>query len=200
MFNCHHCQKICKNKNSLSNHERLCPSNPARLYVSHTQGKTAWNKGKTKLTDERVAKYATSLLGRIPVGRAAWTSKQKSDAAKKQGFGGYQERSGRSKKFEVIDSFGNKTVLQSTYELRCSEILTELNINWLRPKYLSYNGKKYFADFYLPEFDIYLDPKNKYKAIQDAEKIACVCEQNNVRVYVLTEDMLTHDYIKDITS
>lgn len=200
MFYCHYCQRYCKNKNSLSAHERLCPYNPSRRYVSHTLGKTAWNKGKTKSTDDRVAKYANSLVGRAPAGRATWSSKQKSDAAKKQGFGGYQEKSGRSKKFEVIDSFGNRTVLQSTYELRCSEILNELKIKWLRPKSLVYNGKKYFADFYLPDFGIYLDPKNSYKAVQDAEKIACVCEQNNVKVYVLTEHMLTTEYIKNIVS
>ena len=54
---CKYCGKICKNENSHRNHERLCPKNPSRNYVSHTLGKPAWNKGLTKESDERVAKY-----------------------------------------------------------------------------------------------------------------------------------------------
>ena len=53
---CKFCGKVCKNANSLRNHERLCPNNPERKYVSHTLGHTAWNKGKTADTDERIQK------------------------------------------------------------------------------------------------------------------------------------------------
>jgi len=35
---CKFCGKLCKNKNSLSNHERTCPQNKDRIYVSHTLG------------------------------------------------------------------------------------------------------------------------------------------------------------------
>lgn len=48
-----------------------------------------------------------------------------------------------------------------------------------------YSGKKYFADFYLPEYDVYLDPKNEYKAKIDKDKISEVMTQNNVKVYVI---------------
>ncbi|MBR0342333.1 MAG: hypothetical protein IJH64_08835, partial [Oscillospiraceae bacterium] len=58
---CKFCGKVCKNQNSLRNHERLCPSNPERNYVSHTLGKTAWNKGLTKETDPRVKKNSESV-------------------------------------------------------------------------------------------------------------------------------------------
>ena len=60
-FICKFCGKACKNANSLRNHERLCPSNPDRKYVSHTLGKTAWNKGLTKETDLRVKKNGESV-------------------------------------------------------------------------------------------------------------------------------------------
>jgi len=58
---CRFCGKACKNANSLRNHERLCPSNQDRKYVSHTLGKTAWNKGLTKETDLRVKKNGESV-------------------------------------------------------------------------------------------------------------------------------------------
>jgi very-short-patch-repair endonuclease len=61
MLICKHCESERKNLNSLRNHERTCPSNKDRIYVSHTQGKTAWNKGLSKETDSRVAQYSKTL-------------------------------------------------------------------------------------------------------------------------------------------
>ena len=115
--------------------------------------------------------------------------------AKERGFGGYQENAGRSKKFKVVDSFGKETTLQSTYELECFNILTELNIKWNRPKALKYDNRNYFADFYLTDYDIYLDPKNSWKAKLDEEKINKVIVQNNVKVYVLLKEQITKEYI-----
>lgn len=199
---CKFCNKECKNDNSHRNHERLCPLNPNRKYTSYTlsaNGHVAWNKGKTAKTDERVAKNAEKIRQtkkNMPAtGCGAWTSEQRSENAKKHKTGGYRENAGRSKKFRVLDSYGKETVLQSTYELKCSEILNELSIRWLRPKALKYNERNYFADFYLPDFDIWLDPKNDYKAKQDQEKIKKVIEQNNVKLYVLLKENLTKEFI-----
>lgn len=58
---CSYCQKTCKNRTSHSAHERLCPNNPTRNYVSYRKGKPAWNKGLTKETDERVLKNSLSV-------------------------------------------------------------------------------------------------------------------------------------------
>lgn len=55
MFNCSFCQKPCKNANSFRNHERTCPKNPNRNYVSYTKGKPAWNKGITKKNNPELA-------------------------------------------------------------------------------------------------------------------------------------------------
>lgn len=67
-FICKFCGKPCKNANSLRNHERLCKENPSRdehslKVLSENRNNwnachTAWNKGKTKEADARVAKYA----------------------------------------------------------------------------------------------------------------------------------------------
>lgn len=61
VFICKFCGKQCKNPNSLRNHERLCPNNKDRIYTSYTIGHTAWNKGKTKETDERLLKAGKTL-------------------------------------------------------------------------------------------------------------------------------------------
>lgn len=63
-LNCQFCGKECKNKNSLCNHERLCCLNPnmdisyieiARNALSN-KNLSAWNKGLTKETDDRIKK------------------------------------------------------------------------------------------------------------------------------------------------
>ena len=45
---CKYCGKLCKNKNSLAQHECRCDKNPNRIVTK------AWNKGATKETDSRV--------------------------------------------------------------------------------------------------------------------------------------------------
>lgn len=70
------------------------------------------------------------------------------------------------------------------------------NITWIRPKYLKYGeNKKYYADFYLVDYNVYLDPKNSFLIIKDADKIAQVQKENNVRVLILTKLQLTWDKI-----
>lgn len=193
MFICNFCGKECKNDNSYRNHERLCPSNKDRNYVSHTAGKPAWNKGM-------VGDPRCSRMGVIGKPHTDETKQNLSRLAKERGLGGYRENAGRSKKFKVIDSFGKETVLQSTYELACFNILTELNIKWIRPKALKYNGRNYFADFYLLDYDIYLDPKNNWKAKSDNEKINKVRSQNNVKVFVLLKEQITTEHIRHLCS
>ena len=45
---CKYCGKLCKNKNSLAQHECRCDKNPNKIATK------AWNKGVTKETDSRV--------------------------------------------------------------------------------------------------------------------------------------------------
>lgn len=168
-------------------------------------GKIPWNKGLSKETDSRISQQSKTLSNRYrnkeikSVGCCAWSKEQRSSESKKQQFGGYRPNSGRSKKFISQDSYGSQVVLQSTFELKCSIILNELKIKWIRPKSIKYdNNKRYFPDFYLVDYNIYLDPKNSYKAIQDKEKIEKVQSQNNIKVYVLLEENITKEFIANV--
>lgn len=160
------------------------------------RGGEAWNKSLTKETDSRIKSPKKSLGKCLDPIKEQQRRLTISKTQKINGIsGGYRENAGRSKKFKVYDAFGKAVTLQSTYELNCSEILAELGINWLRPKYLRYDNKKYFADFYLPDYNIWLDTKNDYLAKLDAEKIKKVREQNEIKLTVLLEHQITKDYI-----
>jgi transcriptional regulator with XRE-family HTH domain len=112
--------------------------------------------------------------------------------------GGYRAKAGRSNKYYVKDSFGNEVCLQSSYEKRTAEILDDLDIKWIRPKYLKYDNKKYFPDFYLIDKNIYLDPKNDFLAVKDEEKIKKVREQNGVSVLILKDEQINKAFIKTL--
>jgi hypothetical protein len=71
---------------------------------------------------------------------------------------------------------GTQVQLDSSWEEKLAVRLDELNISWIRPESIIWEdveGKKhnYFPDFYLPDYDIYLDPKNSIAYKSQIEKI-----------------------------
>lgn len=198
---CEICNKRFKGLRGLKSHKTQMHSGiKDTQHRGRPQGFGAWNKGLTKETDKRI-KSPENCLGicldpiKEKQRRLSISKTQKINGVS----GGYRENAGRSKKFKVYDSFGKQTTLQSTFELNCSEILAELGINWIRPKAVKYDKtRNYFADFYLPDYDIWLDPKNDYKAKLDEEKIRKVREQNGIILYILLEYQITKSYISSI--
>lgn len=60
--------------------------------------------------------------------------------------------------------------------------MTEQNIKWERPvsiPWMDSTGKKhrYYPDFYLPDHDLYLDPKNPHVMARDKEKLQMVSQE-----------------------
>ena len=165
-----------------------------------------WNKGLTTETNDKVWQAANSLKksyreGRKTVtGSAGWDKKIKSKNAKTQGFGGYNEKAGRSIGEYIADSYGKITYLQSSFELQVAHSLNEHNIKWLRPNYFCYTmgdgERKYYPDFYLPDYDVYLDPKNDYLIQKDFTKIKSVRDQNNVNILIIGKEQLRWDDIQ----
>ena len=98
--------------------------------------------------------------------------------------------------------FAGKVWLESSYEYKVAKDLDDNNIKWVRPSFLFYElknvKKKYYPDFFLEDYNVYLDPKNDYLITQDFEKIECVMKQNNVRVLVLTKFQLSWNIIHSL--
>lgn len=97
---CKFCNKECVNANSHRNHERLCPMNPDRNYISHTLGIKPWNKGLTKETNERVAKFGKTHSEKYSGKNSPWYGKHHSMETiekMKETCGGYRQGSGRGK-------------------------------------------------------------------------------------------------------
>lgn len=166
----------------------------------------SWNKGLTKESDSRVLEGAIKskevMKKMVPVGccSKSYIGTEHHLAASKRG-GGYRKNSGRSNGGFVTDSFGTRTWLQSSYELKLFEILTELEVRWLRPKPLPYildgEEKRYYADFYLPDFNLYLEPKNDYLIKKEKRKFE-VLNLVYPNIMVLDSSKITKEFIGSI--
>lgn len=61
-----------------------------------------------------------------------------------------------------VDCNGKKFYFDSNWEIMLSKSLDENNIFWTRPdKFILSDGRSYTPDFYLPSYDLYIDPKAK---------------------------------------
>lgn len=72
--------------------------------------------------------------------------------------------------------------LDSSWELELAIWLDSQSIEWERPKYLVWvdiagKSRKYFPDFYLPRYNLYVDPKNELLVESQKEKLEKVSEE-----------------------
>lgn len=95
-------------------------------------------------------------------------------------------QNGSRKPVKFFNPFENKEVLlESSWELKVAEHLISKNIKWIRPSYIKWTDstdkeRLYYPDFYLTDYDLYLDPKNPYCMKQDVEKMRIVSKSINL--------------------
>ena len=192
MYNCKYCNKECKNKNSLAQHEIRCRLNPNKIAIQPNFSKyneklrlglvtkintnqyvKAKNLGlpKPEISEETKEKFAKIWRGR----KHTEESKQKISSSMKRVV---RERpksysasnvNGRVKKVEY-----NGIIFDSSWEVIVAKFLDDNNIIWERPKngfeYIWENGTHlYYPDFYIPSMDLYIEVKG-YKRSRDEYK------------------------------
>jgi YHS domain-containing protein len=82
----------------------------------------------------------------------------------------------------------NGVWMDSSWEVDLAKWMDEENIKWDRSRkrhmfwWTDDRGikRRYYPDFYLPTLDVYADPKNKYKCVQDAKKLENVIRENQI--------------------
>lgn len=90
---------------------------------------------------------------------------------------------------------GEVILLDSSWEVTLAKRLDEMNVEWIRPeplKWIDKTGKKrnYFPDFYLPKYDLYLDPKNPAAVRQQHEKIQWLIKNvKNLIIFYTLDDV-----------
>lgn len=215
LYKCPHCKKEFSKKGICSHIWRVHTSVGQAFKTRYGEPKTElsrkkrnWNKGLTKEDHSSIQKCSTTLRKGYKTGRLkpSFKGKQHSPQARKKISIAAKGRKGRnhpiSKTFYYKHKDGSIVVLESSYEVKVAKSLDLHNIHWIRPDSVIWTDSKgedhrYFPDFYLVEFDIYLDPKNDYLIKKDTEKIRRVQEQNNIRVVVLDSKHLEWERIRE---
>lgn len=197
MFICKYCTKECKNNNSLAQHQIRCKLNPDKIEISYNNlanyNSTIVNKERkgsnqyTKAKKLGLPKPIISAETRKKLGdtnrNRVWTDaerKRQSDimteTAKKYPLSySSQNVCGRTKSIDCIDSYGNPTKVAGSWELKVSQELDSLNIKWTNiiEENIIYHwnnqDRRYYPDFYLPDYDIYIEVKG-YERERDLKK------------------------------
>jgi hypothetical protein len=112
----------------------------------------------------------------------------RSEWAKKQSF----LNQNRNKPWGWYESiYGGRVHLDSSWEYLVAKSLDENKINWIRPTegFIWYDSKnknhKYYPDFYLIDYDVFLDPKNKIRREHDAYKLNYIYNNYDIKLYIL---------------
>lgn len=187
---CKHC-KLSFDKlttNERANHSRWCKLNPKRKeYVK----KIVTNNPFSNMSAESLQKQSDGIKAahargcydhvnhRAFLGRTH-NIESKEKMRQKALLSGHR-RLVRSVR-DYIKKDGTIVKLDSSWEVALATRLDELDVRWHRPnavRWIDKNGirRHYFPDFYLIDYNLYLDPKNPIAYNVQIEKINCLKEQ-----------------------
>lgn len=183
---CLSCTRKFTSKQAVTSHIYRSHTNPGKAFGGRKKGATAWNKGLTKDTDQRVLKASISvsktLKGRPGIPHTEETKLKLSRIMSTNNKGG------RSKWYEVS---GQK--VQGTWERDIAHKLNEMNISWEKLKTNNHtftyelDGKtrNYTPDFYLKDFDIYLEIKGYWWGNDKSKMDIVMSKYPNVRFIII---------------
>ena len=198
-FICKFCNQPRKNRRSLGTHQVRCKMNPSRIdpVIDYKRRKTSnqWIKAIEENKPAPVHVHKGTIGNWLGKKHSTASKLKMSMIAKEQGRGGVKASR------RIIY---NGIKLGSTYEETLAIDLDKHSISWIIPKrfkYIDPNGidRHYTSDFYLIDYDVYVDPKNdflinkpnpKYGYL-DIDKIRCVANQNFIRIFILNKDELS---------
>lgn len=94
----------------------------------------------------------------------------------------------------------NGITMDSAWEVEIAQWMDAHKIEWKRSRTIMFNWidpigakRRYYPDFYLPAFNIYLDPKNKYLMEKDRFKIEAVQRDHGITIiWGLRETILAY--------
>ena len=189
---CWECEKIYKTKQALVSHYWYGHTDQGKKQLQAPErSHDAWNKGKTVDTDERLKKFGETLKQGYASGKiktnagfkhSEETKKRMSIVASSLTF---QRKCKKTTPYTMID--GNVVNLDSSWEVEIAQYLDKNKIKWVRPVPIPYTIDNqlhhYYPDFYLPDYDVYLDPKNSYVVKQNAEKLAAVFSEHKIVLF-----------------
>jgi hypothetical protein len=202
-MNCRFCEKVCKNDNSLRNHERLCHKNPDRQII--VSNFIEFNKKRKEQNIKGTNHFVKSKQLGLPIPLMSDKTKKKISDALKNRVWTEEQRKQHSEVMKIAvkkhpDSYTKNNVvgrvknidyngikLKGKWELIVAKWLDDNQIKWeheTKSFEYEWNGiRNYYPDFYLPDFDFFIEVKG-YVTDRDLSKWKNI---TNLKVFKLNE-------------
>lgn len=199
-WSCKHCRiEFDFSISEKANHSRWCEKNPKRkdyvLALLKRDNVAIMNEAREKAGIKNQfddPNYIVSVETRKKISNARRGRKVTEETRKRMSEGARKSTHRRLMRHtqRYIKKNGEVVLMDSSWEIALAKRLDELKIEWIRPEPLKWTDstnkeRNYFSDFYLPKYDIYLDPKNKAAYLNQIEKINWFLE-NRANVKFLT--------------
>lgn len=167
-----------------------------KFYIDNPEKRIQYHQPFPKIVEKHICKICKKVSYVSGSKRRRVTCGDK-DCIVQASTGDRNYQNGSRKPVYFYNPYENKDVLlESSWEVEIAELLLDNDIRWVRPKFIKWMDstskvRRYFPDFYLPEYDLYLDPKNPYCMKIDAEKMEAVSKLINIEYGHV-------DYIKEV--
>lgn len=190
------------NTSERANHTRWCDKNPKRKsYVNKLE------YVRSCITEEARLRNNEGIKKAHAEGKYEGSAKKALETKRLRGNLGHTEETKQLIREKALASPHRRlkkgtvvykgVLLDSSWELELAKRLDELEIKWFRPDPIPWVDEEgvthnYFPDFYLPEQDLYLDPKNPAAINNQKKKLNCLAEQyDNIIIIKTLEECKT---------
>jgi hypothetical protein len=167
-----------------ANHTRWCIQNPKRPeYVAKNNASQLQTAASIKKRTAGIKKaWEDGKYDHVDHSSAGWQHTDKTkEILRQKALASPHRRLVRSVR-SYTQKDGTVVQLDSAWEEALAKRLDATGVTWSRPpaiKWIDAQGtqRNYFPDFYLPNYDMFLDPKNPYAIKAQIDKIKCLTEQ-----------------------
>jgi len=178
---CKHCREKFdisdKPKGWMANHTRWCDLNPKRSTYNKdlSKARIAKKNFNNQFTYGAVVSEETKEKQRIASTGRKHTKETKQLLREKALASPHRRLKKGTVEYKGI-------LLDSSWELELAKRLDDLKIKWIRPDPIPWVDDEgvthnYFPDFYLEDYDLFLDPKNPQAVKVQKKKLKCLLTQ-----------------------
>lgn len=186
---CKYCAKSFEllNTSERANHTRWCDKNPKRKsYVNNLE------YARSCITEEARQRNNEGIKKAHTEGKYKGAQKKSIETRKLNGTLKHTEETKQLIREKALASPHRRlkkgtvmykgVLLDSSWELELAKRLDELEIKWVRPDPIPWVDEEsvthnYFPDFYLEDYDLFLDPKNPQAIKVQKKKLDCLLTQ-----------------------